>query len=99
MEQEQDLINPAEITRLYDDINAIIKDRFGLDDDGDQRIQVLLANRTRELPLHWFNIPYPYKIKDRLEVLRVLHLAHANVGIAMEQERQLITRLEYIEND
>lgn len=87
-------VNSAEIAKLYDDINKMIEERFGLDDSGDPKVQCLLADRTRHLPMHWLPIDYPRQVTDRTDLFLNVRYAHANLGIASEQLRQTITALE-----
>ena len=93
-------IYAPEIWKLHEDFTKIIEERFGRDEDGDLRVEVMITDRSRQLPLHWFNIPYPWKIETHEERVRALSLAFANVGIAKEQCRQIITGMEMdIERD
>ena len=92
-------ISNEEMGKLYEDIYNLIRERFGTDEDGDLYIDVLLSNRTHQLPLHWFNLPYTWKLDDYDEIIRALGLAHSNAGIAQEQLRQVITALQLYEEE
>lgn len=72
-----------QLEELREELQDLAEKRFGVDSEGDPRVEVILVDRTRTQSLRYIPLPYEHKAASQEERDQILDIAHRNLGIAM----------------
>lgn len=72
----------ADFHKFWDATIVAAKRRFGVDQDGDCPVQVLMIDRTSEEPWHYCAVPYLHKAKTGEDIEEIELMLLLNLGTA-----------------
>lgn len=73
------IVDKDKLEQAYDDIQALLLEQFGVDQDLDGNVEFILIDRQRYWPMHYQPVPYDHK-----EPRRALEMALMNLQIAAD---------------
>lgn len=79
-----DLVDLDKLADFENKIYAMAKEEFGTDDCLTQKVSVICVDRSRNQPLHYFQVPYSHKAKTEEEKDIILDRLLSNLSIATE---------------
>lgn len=80
----RDLLEQKKLAAFVEKVYALAEKTFDKDEDGDLPVNVLVVDRTRYYPHHWFDIPYDHKAHTTEEKDEIVRLCMINVRMATE---------------
>ena len=80
-----DLVDQNKLSEFHDKVYAMARKEFGTDDEGKiNKVSVILVDRSRYWPMHYFPVPYDHKAKTEEDKELILDRLLTNMKIATE---------------
>lgn len=83
--KDDDLLDQKKLGDFLDKVYKMADKLFGTDDDGDSRVQIIVVDRTRFWPMHYFPISYDHKVTTIGELEKINDDRMTNLAMAIEQ--------------
>lgn len=83
-----DLVDLEELGKFGDELYQLARKKFGTDDEGKtSKVQVILLDRTRYQPMHYFPIAYDHKVTTEEELEKIQRDLMTNLSMACDAVR------------
>ena len=79
-----------QLDKFRDRLHSQIKKEFGIDAYGDPPVDVILIDRTKYEPMHWWAVPYDHLAKTQEELDEIEKMVFFNLDTALARVQQLI---------
>jgi len=80
----RDLLDEKKIETFQRQVEALARETFGRDEEGDRRIEIVVVDRSRYRAFHHRPVPYDHDTDDPVTLERIRDRLMYNVKIAVD---------------